>query len=285
MTSKQFIFLLRSPILIVICILLSAAKFSESLEVPCVFKLAFLNYEGGLFEHSAQVTQLDEDTPFNITEITGERYDTEDENNILHFGIKSDEEYIVRTLYIPQQISKFFPHLISLDISNASLTFVSKEDFTGLDVLKFLVFRNNEITSLPSNTFFDLKEVTSIELDGNQLEVIDNNLFKNNLKLQTVLLNNNKIKYIGSRTFSHLPSLLNVNLNSNDCIKTELESEFTSDNPLTSMIQFVQENCKNPAEGKLDFERKNLIDEIKSLKVKIIVLSTKLQELDTKETF
>lgn len=271
--------------MVVICILLSAVKFSESLEVPCVFEVYNLNADGSTFVHAAVVTHLDEDTPFNITEISGDRLDTQDDNTIMHFGIKSEDAYNVRTLYIPQQISKFFPHLISLDITSVALMFVSKEDFTGLDELKFLFIRDNEITSLPSNTFNDMKEVLTIELDGNQLEVIDNNLFKNNLKLESIALNNNKIKYIGSRTFLHLPSLMKVDLKSNDCVRTHLESELTSDHPLTSMIEFVQENCKNPTEGKFEFERKNLIEEIKSLKVKIIVLSTKLQELDAEESF
>lgn len=270
--------------MVVICIFLSAEKFSEALEVPCAFEVFSLNFDESAFVLAAVVTHLDEDTPFNITEITGDRIDTQDDNTIKHFGIKSEDAYTVRTLYIPQQISKFFPHLISLDITSVSLMFVSKEDFTGLDELKFMFIRDNEITSLPSNTFFDLKELLTIELDGNQLEVIDNNLFKNNLKLQTVGLNNNKIKYIGSRTFLHLPALIKVDLKSNVCVRTHLESEFTSDNPLASMIEYVQENCKNPAEGKLEFERKNLIEEIKSLKVKIIILSSKLQELDADET-
>ncbi|CAO1358327.1 unnamed protein product [Diamesa serratosioi] len=277
--------IMTSSIVVVICLILSASKLSQSLEVPCVFEVYNLNSDESTFVHAAVVTHLDEDAPFNITEITGERLDTQDDSTIMHFAIKSEDVYTVRTLYIPQQISKFFPHLISLDITSVSLLSVSKEDFTGLDELKFLFIRDNEITLIPSNTFFDLKELITIELNGNQLEVIDNNLFKNNLKLEAIGLNNNKIKYIGSRTFLHLPALIKVDLKSNDCVRTHLESEFTSDNPLTTMIEFVQENCKNPAEGKLEFERKNLIEEIKSLKVKIIVLSSKLQELDAEETF
>jgi hypothetical protein len=117
-----------------------------------------------------------------------------------HLSGKSDSDVKLikfnnQTLdFIPQNISKFFKNIQSVDVISSSLKVVLKDDLQQFPELRFI-------------SFYD-----------NLLETLDGDLFTYNPKLQFVSFHKNKITNVGPNLLRSLKSLSQVHFNSNVCI-------------------------------------------------------------------
>lgn len=79
--------------------------------------------------------------------------------------------------YFPRGLSKLFPNLQFVELSNCRLKEISKRDLNGLENLKILRLPNNKLTSLPDNLFAGMNHLKIIDFSNNKLEHLSSNLF------------------------------------------------------------------------------------------------------------
>jgi Leucine rich repeat len=58
--------------------------------------------------------------------------------------------------YLPEKIGDMFPNLMGIGASNCALKEITKDNFKGLNKLKLLGLRKNQIKSIASDTFENL---------------------------------------------------------------------------------------------------------------------------------
>ncbi|CAO1382065.1 unnamed protein product [Diamesa tonsa] len=118
--------------------------------------------------------------------------------------------------------------------------------------MRHLSLTNNEISSLPRDTFASLKNLKELHMDFNQVDVLDNDLFKYNEKLKTISFNGNRIKIIGLKTFAHLKKLKEVGLARNICVSKHFKNVsesyeetigLNSVASLATLTQIIVKNC------------------------------------------
>lgn len=68
--------------------------------------------------------------------------------------------------FLPSDVYETFPNLIELDADKCSVFEIFKENFWNLRNLKILRLQENEIRTIPSDAFEDLKELESLLLGG-----------------------------------------------------------------------------------------------------------------------
>jgi Leucine-rich repeat (LRR) protein len=69
--------------------------------------------------------------------------------------------------FLPQSPSKMFENLIGYSALHCLIKQISYENFQGLDKLERLALNSNEIETVPSNTFKDLKALKHLDLGEN----------------------------------------------------------------------------------------------------------------------
>jgi Leucine-rich repeat (LRR) protein len=80
--------------------------------------------------------------------------------------------------YFPQGVHNIFPNLKALEISGTGLKEISREDLIGLENIEDLVLDNNQLTSLPSDLFAEMKSLKEISIFHNKLEFISSKLLE-----------------------------------------------------------------------------------------------------------
>ena len=156
----------------------------------------------------------------------------------------------------------------NLDISNKSVSSLTRDDFFGIGENLFLNADNNSLTSIASELFahvpttmsisFKKNQISSVSYDAfsnlNQLYLLDlsNNLitsltntqlFKDLSGLKNLNLNDNKISSIGTSMFSNLVSLERINLSNNQL--TSLPSDFFDMCAVATNLQNINLNGNN----------------------------------------
>lgn len=121
---------------------------------------------------------------------------------------------------IPENLNKFFPNLIGLEIENGSISSLFGHELRKYPKLKLLRLDNNYIESIPSGFF-----------DGNP-------------ELEAVSFQSNRIVKIGQELFRGLFNLSFMNFNFNQCISTTSNRHQN----VTSVLKILRKNCE-PAKG------------------------------------
>lgn len=105
--------------------------------------------------------------------------------------------------------------LISVSISNCTISTISTKLFYGFLRLLYLQIENNKhIKTLHSFMFYNIS-LEALYLANNSIEIIENNAFYTLTNLQRLTLDKNKIKEIVSTYFSNVPKLYELRVNSN----------------------------------------------------------------------
>ncbi|XP_070184974.1 leucine-rich repeat-containing G-protein coupled receptor 5-like, partial [Littorina saxatilis] len=78
--------------------------------------------------------------------------------------------------------------------------------FLGLKSLRILELNKNRLKHMPTS-LSHLESLVELDLDENDIETLPDNSFSRNRKLTLIQLHKNPIRSIGTRAFSHLPSL------------------------------------------------------------------------------
>lgn len=101
------------------------------------------------------------------------------------------------TVYLPQEIGKFFINLKALKVTSSKLKYLRKKD------LKFLT------------------KVIEMDFSSNNLQSLPGNLFDENLEVQCMHFENNQITHIGSNFLKPLKKLNDGYFTGNLCIKLQ----------------------------------------------------------------
>lgn len=140
--------------------------------------------------------------------------------------------------YLPSELSKVFPNMKNIFLTNTQTEIISSEFFQNMEQLKFFNSENsftlddhcfkstpnleaidlglNMLTSIPSNCFAGLTELNELILIVNNLDAVDALWFKDLQKLEKLNLFANKIESLDDNVFEDLKNLKNLNLRENE---------------------------------------------------------------------
>ena len=130
------------------------------------------------------------------------------------------------------------PSLMSLDLSQNSITLIDDKAFDGLIDLRTVSLTGNKLTSI-GQVFKDTPQLTSVRLGNNEITEIGEDAFKDNTMVKMLDLSNNNVKKIHKDAFSNLDMLRYLIL-SNNPITTLPELSFTS----TMLLLADFSNCQ-----------------------------------------
>lgn len=145
--------------------------------------------------------------------------------------------------YVPDVSSAIakFKNVKSFDAGWVGIKEISRRDMKPMKDFTWVSFWGNQISEVPSNTFFDLlkldklilgnNKIKSIHpdtfssnvklrelwLQSNMIETLPRGIFRNNKELSLIYAENNKIKSI-KIDFMALPKFHTITLNNNVCI-------------------------------------------------------------------
>lgn len=71
---------------------------------------------------------------------------------------------------VPRGLTKWFPQMSKLSITNCGLEEVSSFDLRGLEQLSEISFSSNKLETLPRNLFADMMHLKIVSFEGNQLD-------------------------------------------------------------------------------------------------------------------
>lgn len=124
-----------------------------------------------------------------------------------------------RVKYLPKQMGEKFPNLKDVFACCSGLTVVRKYYFEGMQNLRNLNLRENEIVTIEPDSFRDLISLEQLSFPNNKIETLDEKLFVTMVKLVDVWLSNNKIKFLSPTTFKIPDGQLSwVDLRNNVCV-------------------------------------------------------------------
>ena len=105
--------------------------------------------------------------------------------------------------------------ITTLDISEASITSLQNEDFTGLTGLRTLNLSDNSLSSLPSDVFDGVSSLRTLNLSDNSLSNLPSDVFDGVSSLRTLDLSDNSLSSPSRHLFEQLSSLQTLNLSHN----------------------------------------------------------------------
>ena len=113
---------------------------------------------------------------------------------------------------VPFGFKEIFPNLRELEVFNSGLVFVSKPSIAGLENL---IFHENNIKKLSSDTFWDCPDLKNLNLNNNQIPELDSSLFIYSPNLEVFQAAYNKIGALDRDLFYEHKNLIEINLNGN----------------------------------------------------------------------
>lgn len=155
-------------------------------------------------------------------------------------GFIIDDNALVE--FLPQNLHRFFPSLVAIQVFNCSLKRLDESNFKQLGNLRTLNLLFNKIETIPSDSFRDLesleflyigfnriqvlgatvfaslKNLRGLFLSDNEIQLLHSKIFNSLEKVETIELDNNEISSLDENLFRNLHSLKNVTLNDNKLV-------------------------------------------------------------------
>ena len=156
--------------------------------------------------------------------------------------------------FLPEDIAKIFPELISCEVWDCSIRTVHEEHFKGLHKLKHLNLGRNEIESINGDSFKDLKELGFLGLSHNKIKTIDPNLLQSLEALRSFGIDYNQIEFLDEQIFDNLRNLKSIRLDYNklstipaDLFKNNLKLEliWLNENKIQTISSTMFDHLKN----------------------------------------
>jgi len=168
--------------------------------------------------------------------------------------------------FLPINLIKVFPQIEKLSIINSRLTAIDNVKLGGFETLKFLILRDNELSSIAASDFEGLNELTELDLSFNRIADIEKESFdeipklaKINLQgnamkefsfellaksqnLEEIDLSANELKIIKAISIETLKQLTSIDLSANKCINLQ----FPEDKTLNQMKKTIDDKCAPP---------------------------------------
>uniref|UniRef100_A0A0N4Z983 LRRCT domain-containing protein n=1 Tax=Parastrongyloides trichosuri TaxID=131310 RepID=A0A0N4Z983_PARTI len=133
------------------------------------------------------------------------------------------------------------PKLISLNLSNNSISNLEANSFTGFKHIQSLRFRNNLLSNLSSHAFNDIsKSINLLDLRGNKISNTSSLFTRNMTSLEYLDLSGNKLDNIKKDEFKGCKNLLEVRLINNK-IRNISSTAFGTHNKIKKL--FLQSNA------------------------------------------
>ncbi|XP_064106954.1 G-protein coupled receptor GRL101-like [Macrobrachium nipponense] len=108
-----------------------------------------------------------------------------------------------------------YRHLVFLDLSNNSITYLPKGIFLHLNRLRILDLRHNFLTHLENSTFLGLVNLRTLHLIGNTIYTLDGWALYGLSSLSTLDLSRQRMSNISRKAFMGLRTLVSLNLSGN----------------------------------------------------------------------
>ncbi|CRL03604.1 CLUMA_CG016641, isoform A [Clunio marinus] len=126
--------------------------------------------------------------------------------------------------------------LTAIDLSHNNLKEIAPGTFHGLYYLRTLQLNDNQISSLPNDTFSNCvfgvcRGALRLDFSNNELEIIHSELFLTTSHINQLNLTSNRISAIDRNMFSVLRSLRTIFLAGNLCSEENFEWIFDSNLP------------------------------------------------------
>ena len=159
-------------------------------------------------------------------------------NEKTNSAVEQVQFYSGNVKYLPGDLTKIFPNMKNIFLTNTQTEIISSEFFQNMEQLKFFNSENsflledrcfastknleaidlglNKLTSIPSNAFAGLTKLVELVLIVNNLEAVDSLWFQDLQKLEKLNLFANNIKTLEDNVFNNLKNLKNLNLREND---------------------------------------------------------------------
>lgn len=119
------------------------------------------------------------------------------------------DSYII---YLPNNISQFFPNLQFFGVVNSNVEFINRENFNGMEATKTLDLRRNKISLITDEVFMDLINLKKINLSGNLISILPSNAFNLMYHLSKFIMNENLIELFDTDIFRHNHKLEEIHL-------------------------------------------------------------------------
>ena len=121
---------------------------------------------------------------------------------------------------------------------------IMSDSFNHLTQLSTLELHNNVITYIEPSSFSHLGELTELTLGNNRLTEITANMFAGLAKLKILKLRHNSISIIEAGAFSHMPQLQTLDLSNNSLETLPIDAfNMTNNSSLTLDLQGNQMQC------------------------------------------
>jgi Leucine-rich repeat (LRR) protein len=137
--------------------------------------------------------------------------------------------------------------------------------------LNILALDDNEIESIPEDTFYDLLKLTHLSLDRNKIKVLPDLLFSKLLQLKFLFSSRNKVEALKENHFAKNPLLEHLDFanNSFQSIKVNFQKfkHFT-------YISFLENSCINE---KFDFGGKVDLKNFQQIVRKVVIEKNRFQ--------
>lgn len=176
------------------------------------------NFPSQSFLYSCKVKSLEITSRDNrtITEVHGQHLGGKSHNGVQKIRASG------RILnYFPLNLTNFFKNLKFIEIYNADMKEITKDDLQQ--------FGDN------------LREIS---LQNNKIEVINGDLFDGTPNVEKITLNNNKIGFIESGSFGNLTKLRELSVANNPCTGGN-DYAWNSRENVDKLIEKVLESCKD----------------------------------------
>lgn len=152
-------------------------------------------------------------------------------------GLKLEDKENVK--FLPNNLHTF-PGIEIIQITNCSVTSVSKNHFRALSKLWFLNLERNKIENIASDAFTDLVSLEILDLSTNRIQSLGKNIFSSLKALKRLYLNGNEIQFLNSQIFASLVNVEYITMRNNEITSLD-ENIFES---LTSFKNISLSNNK-----------------------------------------
>lgn len=137
--------------------------------------------------------------------------------------------------YYPEKLCNYFNELESFDGSIETIKYISRGEFENCNKLKTIKITDSKLQWIQEDTFYDVTDLTTLNLDSNRLKYLPANLIAQNHKLDDFSAGYNKLEVIDIQ-FPH--TLTSVRFRRNVCIDVD-----DIGGNVTTVNQSLENNC------------------------------------------
>jgi Leucine-rich repeat (LRR) protein len=144
-------------------------------------------------------------------------------------------------------VAEKFKHIVDLRICKCKLKYIERSKLAVFSKrLRILDLYNNNIETLPVDTFDDLTQLHELKILNNRIKHLPENLFRNLKNLKMFNADYNEIEELPKRFFDPTPQIVSIQMNNNELSRIYVNFCRLSD---LNVIDFSQNACINQCLG------------------------------------